>query len=64
MSSHTHLLHAALRPRLHPLDGTGAVESRVALTVDGEVGVGAVHDQNHVEVLLDSYRWAGIKKTF
>jgi len=52
-SAFTDLPHAALRPSLHPLDGALAVEGRVALTVDGEVGVGAVHDQNHVQVLLD-----------
>lgn len=48
------LLHAAFRPSFHPLHGTLAIESRVALTVDGEGRAGAVHDENNVEVLLDS----------
>ena len=55
MLSSTNLLHAAVRPSLHPLDRTLAVKSWVALTVNGEVRVGAVHDQDNVEVPLNSY---------
>lgn len=53
-ASNTDLLHAAFRPSFHPLDRTIAIKSRVALTVDGEGGAGTVHDENNVEVLLDS----------
>ena len=53
-SSLSYLLHAAVRPSLHPLHGASAVEGRVALAVDGEVGVGAVHDEDDVQVLLNA----------
>lgn len=42
--SNTDLLHAAFRPSFHPLDRTLAVESWVALAVDGKGRVGTVHD--------------------
>lgn len=52
--STSNLFHTAFRPSFHPLDRTLPVESWVALTVDGEVGVGAVHDKNNMEVVQDS----------
>lgn len=54
-SFNTDLLHAALRPAFHPLDGTLAVERRIAFTINCEGGTGAVHNKDNVEVLLDSW---------
>ena len=46
----THLDHAVPTPAFHPLDSALLVEGRVGLTVQCEVGVGVVHDQDDVKV--------------
>lgn len=50
----TYFVHADPRPRIHPLYGAPLEEGRVTLTVQCEAVIGAVHNEDYVQIPLNS----------
>lgn len=48
-----YLFHTVFRPGFHPQDLTFLVQCWITFTIDCEIYVGGIHDQDNMQILLD-----------